>query len=240
MNIVITGSTLGIGRALAYKFLKEGDKVVITSRNQKRVDATVQEFSKEFSSENVFGTTCDVADENQVDSLVNFSVDQLGIINIWINNAGTNGFDWNHLIDMQPSSIRSVVETNLLGTILCCRAILKVMLKQNLGHVFNFQGFGSNGNVRPRMLCYASTKRAIPTVTKSLVVETQGSNVGIHDISPGMVLTDLLLKGRDEQTLGFVKQYAQKPEVVADSLVPQIRNVEGTGKIVRFVRPEDK
>jgi len=237
MNIVITGSSKGIGKALANRCLIEGDRVLISSRSQENVNTTVEEFQLKYPKENVFGTTCDVSNANDVDALVNLAKEKFGKINIWINNAGTNGFDRNNLVDMKVSSIKAVVETNILGTLLCCRAVLKVMLEQGSGHIFNMEGMGSNGMTMPMMLCYAMSKRAVPMIKKALVLETQGKNVGIHDISPGMVQTDLILKNLPPQMRGFIDKMANPPDVVADYLVPRIRSVEGTDKLIQYPRP---
>ena len=66
MNVVITGSTKGIGKAMAYEFLKHGDNVVISSRKQERVDSVIDELQKIFSEQNVYGITCDVGNPNDI------------------------------------------------------------------------------------------------------------------------------------------------------------------------------
>ncbi|KAL4589638.1 hypothetical protein LXL04_002546 [Taraxacum kok-saghyz] len=104
-NVVITGSTRGLGKALAREFLLSGDRVVIASRSEESVDMTIKELEenlqegiatapsscrKNLAHAKVVGTSCDVCDPNDVRNLANFAVNELGSIDIWINNAGTN------------------------------------------------------------------------------------------------------------------------------------------------------
>ena len=232
MNIVITGSSKGIGKALANRCLIEGDRVIISSRSQENVNTAVEEFQLKYPKENVFGAVCDVSNASDVDALVNLAKEKLGKIDIWINNAGTNGFDRNNLVDMQVSSIKAVVETNILGTLLCCRAVLKVMLEQGSGHIFNMEGMGSNGMTMPMMLCYAMSKRAVPMIKKALVLETQGKNVGIHDISPGMVLTDLILKNAHKISV------QDKTDIVGEVECYVINALTKRGKYIIWIAPK--
>ncbi|MHA1520824.1 MAG: SDR family oxidoreductase [Promethearchaeota archaeon] len=238
MNIVITGSSKGIGKALARKFLKFGDKVIICSRSQETVESTVAEFKKEFESENVFGIPCNVVQAEDVEQLIAFSVEKFGTIDIWINNAGTAGNRRVPLIDLEVSEIKRIIETNIIGTLLCCRAVLKFMIAQGHGHIFNMEGLGSKGRTQANSLVYATSKSAIPMIKKTLLLETKHLTVpvGIHDLCPGMVLTDLLLRDNpDIKTKKVFNILAEKPETVANYLVPRIRKVKGTGKAIAFL-----
>jgi len=137
---------------------------------------------------------------------------------------------------LETSQIKRVIETNIIGTLYCCRAVLKTMISQGSGHIFNMEGMGSDGRTYAKSLVYATSKSAIPMIQKTLLLETKGLPVGIHDLSPGMVLTDLLLK--DEPDLQTKKVYnilAERPETVADYLVPKIRQIKGTGKKIKFL-----
>ena len=94
-----------------------------------------------------------------------------------------------------------MVETNVLGTMLCCQAAINVIRQQaSPGHIFNMSGAGANGRPTPRFAAYGATKRGLIQLSKSLEAELKMldiRNVGIHNLSPGMVTTDLLLTGAD-------------------------------------------
>jgi len=114
-----------------------------------------------------------------------------------------------------------------------------MMIAQGHGHIFNMEGMGSDGKrTYANSLVYTTSKAAIPMIQRTLLLETKDLTVpvGIHDLSPGMVLTDLLLKDKPDASLTKVFNIlAEKPETVADNLVPRIRAVKGTGKRIDFL-----
>jgi chlorophyll(ide) b reductase len=208
-NVVITGSTRGLGKALAREFLLSGDRVIVTSRSSESVDMTVKELEqnlkeimsnasesarKKLSDAKVVGIACDVCKPEDVEKLSNFAVKELGSINIWINNAGTNkGF--RPLLEFTEEDITQIVSTNLIGSILCTRGAMDVMSRQHSGgHIFNMDGAGSGGSSTPLTAVYGSTKCGLRQFHGSIVKESQKTNVGLHTASPGMVLTELLLR----------------------------------------------
>ena len=146
----------------------------------------------------------------------------------------------------------SVVETNVIGVMLCCREAIRVMRNQGGGgHVFNMDGAGADGGPTPRFAAYGATKRSLDQLGKSLRAElrTAGiSNVGVHNLSPGMVTTELLMAGADNKiSKFFINCLAEQPETVAANLVPRIRavpatqernplaSVVGSGEYIRFL-----
>ncbi|KAE8792990.1 chlorophyll(ide) b reductase NOL, chloroplastic [Hordeum vulgare] len=229
-NVLITGSTKGIGYALARKFLKAGDNVVICSRSAERVESVANDLKKEFGEQHVWGTVCDVREGKDVKALVDFARDKLEYIDIWINNAGSNAYSYKPLVETSDEALIEVITTNTLGLMLCCREAINMMWKQPRGgHVFNIDGAGSDGRPTPRFAAYGATKRSVVHLTKSLQAELQMNemnNVVVHNLSPGMVTTDLLMSGATtKQAKFFINILAEPPDVVADYLVPNIREI---------------
>eukprot|EP00898_Chlorokybus_atmophyticus_P008074 jgi/Chlat1/8268/Chrsp78S07728 len=245
-NIVITGSTRGLGKALAREFLRRGDNVVIASRSASAVRDTVgglqaeqQEWRTfgEAECPTVIGQACDVADGEQVQKLADFAVEKFGSIDIWINNAGTNP-GAKPLLEYSDKELEQVVNTNLLGSLICTRTAVKVMQQQpDGGHVFNMEGAGSGGQATGRFAAYGATKCALRQLQQSLLAETEGTKVGVHLASPGMVLTELLLRGATTLEKQLFNIVCEQPETVARVLVPHIRSVEGTGSAIRYLTP---
>ncbi|XVF34838.1 hypothetical protein REPUB_Repub18cG0092800 [Reevesia pubescens] len=250
-NVVITGSTRGLGKALAREFLLSGDRVVVASRSPESVDMTVKELeenlkegmtaagasSKNLRRAKVVGITCDVCDTNDVEKLANFAINELGSVDIWINNAGTNkGF--RPLLQFSDEDIKQIVSTNLVGSILCTREAMRIMKNQpNGGHIFNMDGAGSGGSSTPLTAVYGSTKCGLRQLHASLLKECKRSKVGIHTASPGMVLTDLLLSGSTIKNKRMFNIICELPETVARSLVPRMRVIKGTGKAINYLTP---
>ncbi|XP_057453370.1 chlorophyll(ide) b reductase NOL, chloroplastic isoform X3 [Lotus japonicus] len=193
-NVLITGSTKGIGYALAKEFLKAGDNVLICSRSYERVETTVQNFRAEFGEQHVwvpplnfFGTKCDVRSGEDVKNLVSFAQEKLKYIDLWINNAGSNAYSYKPLAEASDEDLIEVVTTNTLGLMICCREAIKMMASQPRGgHIFNIDGAGSDGRPTPRFAAYGATKRSVVHLTKSLQAELQMQdvkNVMVHNLS---------------------------------------------------------
>ncbi|KAH6804256.1 Rossmann-fold superfamily protein [Perilla frutescens var. frutescens] len=251
-NVVITGSTRGLGKALAREFLLSGDRVIVTSRSAESVDMTIKELSenlkqvgvatggssrKHLKHAKVAGIPCDVSNAEDVRKLANFALNELGPIDIWVNNAGSNkGF--RPLLQFSDDDIQQIVTTNLVGSILCTREALRVMSSQrNGGHIFNMDGAGSGGSSTPLTAVYGSTKCGLRQLQASLLKESKRSKVGVHTASPGMVLTDLLLSGSSVKNKQMFNIICELPETVARTLVPRMRVVKGSGKAINYLTP---
>ncbi|KAK2634486.1 hypothetical protein Ddye_029278 [Dipteronia dyeriana] len=233
-NVLITGSTKGIGYALAKQFLKAGDNIIISSRSEERVESALNNLRQDFGEHHVWGTTCDVKKGQDVKDLVAFAQKNLNYIDIWINNAGSNAYSFKPLAEASDEDLIEVVTTNTLGLMICCREAIKMMRNQPQGgHVFNIDGAGSDGRPTPRFAAYGATKRSVVHLTKSLQAELQMQdvkNVVVHNLSPGMVTTDLLMSGATtKQAKFFINVLAEPAEVVAEFLVPRIRSIPANG-----------
>lgn len=236
-GVVITGSSRGLGRAMAHQFLSLGDRVVIASRNKQAVDDAVRALaaaapplpSGAAGSPRVVGVVCDVRDTASVEALATEAVKQLGRIDIWVNNAAVTQAPKAAVAETPPSTLRAVVETNLLGTLYGSRAAMRQMSQQGTGgSVFNVDGAGSRGRSTANSAVYGATKAAIPQLTRSLAREGRDARVGVHAVSPGMVTTDLLLSSGARTRPGALKIFnilAEKPETAAAWLVPRMRGL---------------
>jgi len=193
-NVVITGSTKGIGLGLAKEFLNNACTVVISGRNKERLEHELVDLKKTFGEEKVVGQDCDVSDYVQVRILWDNAVKKFGSVDIWINNAGID----NSILpywELDSSEIGPVVNTNLTGMMYGSHAALKGMIAQGHGQIYNVDGYGSNDMMRTGFTVYGSTKRALRYFTESLIQEAVDQPVQIGRISPGMVLTDFMIDG---------------------------------------------
>ena len=125
------------------------------------------------------------------------AVEALGPVDIWINNAGISHpqlSPWEQTIDRT----KAIIDTNILGTLYGARVAMTGMTAQGHGAIYNLEGLGSAGRHVPGTSLYGTTKAAIRYFTDALVLEAKGSPVMIGAISPGMVMTDLILEGLDQ------------------------------------------
>lgn len=218
LNVVITGGTRGLGRAFAKEFAKQGDRVFILSRSQKDIDDLQDE------TKTIVGVQCDVGNHKHLKAILPIVLDELQTIDIWINNAGVSG-GARTLLELSDEKVENIVTTNMLGTAIACKNVREIMLKQPQGGaIFNLAGAGSDGNATPNYAIYGATKAGIVQFSKSLQREWKDSIVDLHVVSPGMMLTDLLMDNQKIETLEVINFLCTHPDLVAYHLVPRIKN----------------
>ena len=199
-QIVITGSTRGIGLGLAKAFLDLECSVTISGRAQNDVDGVVAELSTQQSQEQVFGAACDVRHPDQVQALWDQSKDRFKKIDIWINNAGFSGPQLAAWL-IPPEKAKEVIETNLLGEIYGSMVAVREMITQGHGAIYNMEGMGSDGRMHEGLTYYGTSNSGRHYFNQSLIKEARETALIIGTLRPGMVVTDLL-----------TKQYEDRPE----------------------------
>ncbi len=195
-HVVITGSTRGIGRGLAEQFLERDCSVAISGRSQATVDATVTELGDRYGDHRVCGSACDVADSAAVQGLWDWAETAFGSVDVWINNAGVS-IERKPLWEQSDADLERLVATNLTGALLASKVAIRNMIEQGGGQLWNTEGFGSDGATQVGMAAYGSTKRAIRYLQRSLRKDTADTPVQVCTISPGIVVTDLLVGDYD-------------------------------------------
>lgn len=240
-TVVITGGTRGIGCGLAEEFLKRGHQVVICGRGESTTSGAVTQLQAAYGAENVFGQPCDMGVYQQVQNLWDAAVARFGKIDIWINNAGvttTRLKTW----ELPPEEMAAVVNTNLLGVMYASKVVLQGMLKQGFGQLYNMEGLGSDGKMMtPGIIVYGATKSALAYYTRGLIMETKDTPVQVGLLSPGMVVTDLLIGdiGDSEQTRRVFNILADRVETVAPFLVESVlANTEHGARFAWLTTPK--
>ena len=244
LGIVITGGTSGLGRAMTREFLRAGDRVVICGRNPSRLESALRVLREAVPDGEVHAMACDVSMPASAKLFAAFAISKLGVIDRWINNAGTSGRSRNPLWELDARDIDETCRTNLIGSMLMCSEAIKAMGRQAADgrrqpsyHIFNM-GFSAGGvRFSPTAMHHRASKRAVALMTGYIHEELKASRIdtiGIHELSPGLVLTGLLLQGSGADQRRFFNAVAETPETVAASLVPRIRAVNGSGRTLRF------
>ena len=203
VNAVITGSTKGIGYALARELVRRGHAVVVTGRTQTAVDDAVARLGLEAKNGGrATGQVVDVSDVASVQALWDAAVATLGSVGLWVNNAGV-AYTMRTIAETTPEEVSTMVSTNMLGTIYGSQVAMRGMAANGGGQLFNVLGGGSDGTVHPGMGVYSTTKRGLDMFTKALVKEAAGTNVRVGQIRPGILITD-----------GWLREAATSPESV--------------------------
>ena len=231
---VITGSTKGIGKAIATAFVKEGAKVVITSSCKSNVDMALHDFP----GESAFGHVCDVSDYAQVEELVASTVKRFGKLDVFINNAGISDTFYN-ITDSDPHEWGHIIDINLKGTYHGCRAALKYFLESgHPGKIINMAGSGTDKKSNtPFISAYGSSKAAIARFTFAVAEEYKDTSVSIMLLHPGLVRTNMIsvenptpeMKRQQGTFQTIVDIFAQPPSVAA-SLAVKMASEEGRCK----------
>lgn len=238
-NVVITGSTRGIGLSMATEFLKAGCNVTLSGRGESLGEATCQELSP-FLEKYIY-VACNVKEVTCLQNLWDVSLARWGKVDIWINNAGQNtpyAFTW----ETGEDCVNSIIKTNITGMINGSRIAASGMIKQSSGAIYSMEGLGSNDMIQKKTIIYGTTKRALTYFMEGLARELEGTGVIAGRLSPGMMLTDFITKTSDGEPANVVKNesfkrifniLADKPETVSKYLVPRmIRNTKNDAHIV--------
>lgn len=220
LNVVVTGGTRGLGRELVAEFIKEKDNVVVLGRNIEGVRG-----GGDYG--NVCGIFCDVRKRESIKLAVEKVVAEMGVVDIWINNAGVSGGS-RELADVDDAKVEDIIATNLLGTCYTSKLVHSVMKDQDTGGaIFNLAGAGSDGVATPMYSVYGATKAGIVQFSKSMQEEWRDTNVDMHVISPGMMFTDLLMDNLSNSVsmdkMEVIEFLCTHPELVAYHLAPRIK-----------------
>eukprot|EP01138_Halocafeteria_seosinensis_P015067 gb/GECG01015380.1/.p1 GENE.gb/GECG01015380.1/~~gb/GECG01015380.1/.p1 ORF type:complete len:325 (+),score=37.17 gb/GECG01015380.1/:1-975(+) len=246
LKIVITGASRGFGKALAREYVRLGDSVLLAGRNKDTLQDTVQELIplKYKKEQNILSFVVDVQNYQEMQALTTFAEKNLGSVDTWINNAGVSQSEKQILADTPVETIDQIINTNVLGSLYGTKCAAQLMLAQKgNGHIFNVDGAGSQGMATPRFAAYGFSKAGMPQLLKSLQKETKDTKVGVHLLSPGMVLTDLLLSGNKEKSvLKIFNVLAEHPSTVAKWAVPRMRGIVASdpvtnGVYLRYLTP---
>lgn len=181
---VVTGAAQGIGEAIAHALADAGARVVVADLNEELGPRT---------AERVGGTyrVLDVTDSASVAACVEGVVEELGGIDIWVNNAG---IDINEAAeDMTDEQFTKVIDVNLVGTFYCCREVGRHMIGRGGGAIVNIASMSGIISNHPQPQCaYNASKAAVAMLTKSLAGEWGRKGIRINAVSPGYTRTAIL------------------------------------------------
>jgi 3-oxoacyl-[acyl-carrier protein] reductase len=183
---LVTGSTKGIGLAIARALLADGASVVINGRQQRDVDAVVVELSNEASGR-VVGVAADVADHRECERLVAESAAALGGLDVVVNNAGLGVLK--SIEDLQWEEWRRQIDVNLGGVWACTKAALPYLRQSDDAWVINVGSLASR-NAFARGTGYNASKFGLLGMTEAMMLDLRQYGIRVSLIMPGSVNTD--------------------------------------------------
>ena len=211
----VTGSTRGIGHAVATALHAAGAKVAIVGRDARKAQAVAAALG-----ERAAGVGCDVADGAQVEAAIAAAEQALGPIDILVNNAGLTRD--NLLLRLTEADWDTVLDANLKGAFFTTRAVVKGMMKRRSGRIVNITSIvGLTGN--KGQANYAASKAGLIGFTKSVAKEYASRGVLVNAIAPGFIETDMTAAlpedGRKALLDGIALGRLGRPEDVAGAVV---------------------
>ena len=186
---IITGGSLGIGKAIAIAFAKQGAQLMLTSRTIEDLDAARQEIAHVYPTR-VETFPADVANAAAVRALVEFTIEKFSTVDILVNCAGIYG-PIGLITDIDSRKWIDTININLCGTFLCMQAVLPIMMKNKKGKIINMSGGGAVAPF-PRFSAYSTSKAAVVRLTETIAEEVKEYNIHVNAIAPGAVNTRLL------------------------------------------------
>ncbi|WP_086351063.1 3-oxoacyl-[acyl-carrier-protein] reductase [Candidatus Enterococcus clewellii] len=233
-NVFVTGSSRGIGKAIAHTFAQEGANIVLNGRGE-----IPEELINEIKSNGVscVGISGDISDYEAAGKMIEQAVEQLGSVDILINNAGITNDKL--LLRMSGEDFSKCIDINLTGTFNMTQHAVKRMMKQRSGRIINMTSVvGLMGNVGQAN--YSASKAGVVGFTKSVAREVAARGITCNAIAPGFIetemtaiLSDEIKKKMNEQIP--LKKYGQTEDVakaavfLAESpyITGQVLNVDG-------------
>lgn len=241
-TVVITGSARGFGYAMIELFRKKNFNVVLCDVNEEALNEAKKKLEDIKASGKVLALKTDITKEDDIQNLIDRALKEVDTIDIWINNAGVNQTN-QPIWEVDKNVIDRLLEIDLKGTILCSKAIMKVMKEQHCGQIFNVEGHGSNDATITGLSIYGTSKRAVTYFTESLAHECEELNTGVlvGKITPGIMITNFIHTSLgdgeqielDEKTKKVYNILGDYPETIAEFMVDKIIN--NTKNNVKFM-----
>jgi len=207
--VVITGSTKGLGKALALGFLSEEAKVVINARDKEELQKTSKEIG-------TIGCVGDVTREADMQKLTAFVVKKFGRVDIWINNTGAS-MPHSSIEKIDSVQAHRVMEVNFFGTFFGSRSVMKYMKKQKKGTIVNII---SSRAIVPSVISavYSSSKWAVRGFTELLRTDLKPENISVIAIYPGGMKTNFFGKIKPKGYENYME-----PSYVAQKIIQNLK-----------------
>lgn len=203
---VVTGGASGIGEKTAEFFVQEGVKVLIADVNRERIEKTVRSL-KERKGE-AHGIPCDVTREDQVSRMVAETRSHFGTIDFLVNSAGIGG-GMAPLETARREDWQRILEINLTGTILCCKAVMPILREKKSGRIVNIASeAGVSGE--KGLEVYAASKGGVISLTKSLAKNLGRDNVTVNAVAPAFIHSPMTAYLTPEIEKKWLKMYTVK------------------------------
>jgi NADP-dependent 3-hydroxy acid dehydrogenase YdfG len=222
--VIITGASSGIGEAVAKHLVAAGALVSLAARRKDKLDALVEEIKA--SGGQAISFVTDVTKREQVEALVQGTVEAFGKLDVMFNNAGL--MPLSRLENLHFDEWEKMIDTNIKGVLYGIGAALQVFKNQKSGHFINVSSVAGH-RVGPGSAVYAGTKFAVRAISEGLRQEVKPYNIRTSIISPGAIKTELpdtITDDKIRETMQAVLDIAISPESIARAVAYVIEQPE--------------
>ena len=189
-NAIVTGASMGLGKAIAEAFLKAGANVFLCARTEAPLLATQAELASKYPEKKVLAQTCDVSNESEVNAFFTEALRMLGGIHSLVLNAGVYG-PMGPLETVNLAEWCRAMDINLYGVLLPCRRALPHFRAAGKGKIVVLSGGGAT-NPLPNISAYAASKAAVIRLIETLAIEWKDFHIDINGIAPGALATRMM------------------------------------------------
>jgi len=232
---VVTGASKGIGRAIALRLAKEGANVVIADVDKdegEKVAQMIREMGRD-----CLAVKCDVSNVQEVEDMVEKTMQKLGRIDILVNNAGVSSMA--AMVELEEKDWDFNMDINAKGQFLCSRAVAKHMIKQKSGRIINNASLAAKRGAR-FLAHYSASKFAVLGLTYTMAIELAPYNITVNAVCPGIVETDMIRREwKWEGDIRGMTPDEVRNEVLGEILLGRLCQPEDVAGAVAFLASKD-
>ena len=225
---MVTGSSKGIGKAIAIEFAKAGYNIVLNARDEHELSKAANDVEQTLGGiqERVTYLAGDISQESACSSLIDHTMKIFGRIDVLVNNAGIGGAQ-KTVHDLTSDDWDYVIDVNLKGTFLCTREALKRMSNDSSGSDYSIINISSvhESIPQPQSVPYSASKGGMEMLTKTVALEVAAKGIRVNGIAPGAIATDMnkdilenQQKKKDEETRIPMHRIGQPEEIAKVAL----------------------
>ncbi len=230
---IVTGSSRGIGKAIAMSFASEGAAVVVTARHIEQAHQVVDEIKNQGGTAIAFKT--DVANRADVHNLIKGTLENFKSIHIFVNNAGIGRPA--PFLEVTEEDWDAVIDIDLKGVFNGTQAVLSHMMEQRYGKIINISSVGGVGFPRTDMASYGPAKAGVIMLTKITALEAGPYGINVNCIAPGLIRTEMTYPQRGKKVTEFTKKLIEgKDERAA---LGRIGQPEDIANLALFLASDD-
>lgn len=185
--VFITGASAGIGKACAEVFAEAGAKLILIARREKKLKEISETLFKKYGTE-IYSIVCDIKNYDELKNHIDNLPQNWSSIDILINNAG-KARGMNKIQDGNIDDWNEMIDTNIKGLLYVSKLIIPKMINQQNGTIINI-GSIAGREVYPNGNVYCSTKAAVGSLSKAMVIDLNGTGIRVSNIEPGLVETE--------------------------------------------------